>query len=254
MSDARKIQEGAEWTPDDYGTDSDYRATPSDPPERSRPLSGIERTIALHRAACRDDLEGVHSASQRTPPVAYQRTERDGLVADDRPLVYFVDGRYIEVPDSATQSTQVGMPMSGRMYRYVSGPSPETPWSAALMRLRAHCRKEHRRRYHSVEKHWNGSLCHQMVIYVVIRGWSVQNAAAILDYDNPEPILRDAFAFMEDQIDDFRRKQEQRALESEGHALTCACGHSWSRHDNPATMFACASCECGRYRAESKAA
>ena len=53
MSDARKIQEGAEWTPDDYGTDADYRATPSGPPERARPLSGIERTERGRRVDAR---------------------------------------------------------------------------------------------------------------------------------------------------------------------------------------------------------
>ena len=195
----------------------------------------LDDTIALHRNLYRDDLF-IDRLVQRQPPTSL---DLNTGVLDQEP------------------AAAIGMTISGRLLRYVSHPEgygSDFPWSKALWLLRGWCRREHRRRYHSTERHWNGSLCHQMVIYVVIRGWSVQNAAAILDYDNPEPILRDAFTFMEDTMDDFRRKQEQRARESEGHALTCACGHSWSRHDNPATMFACASCECGRYRAESKAA
>ena len=193
----------------------------------------LDDTIALHRNLYRDDLF-IDRLVQRQPPTSL---DLNTGVLDQEP------------------AAAIGMTISGRLLRYVSHPEgygSDFPWSKALWLLRSWCRREHR--YHMTPRHWNGSLCHQLVIFVVIRGWSVQNAAAILAYDNPEPILRDAFTFMEDTMDDFRRKQEQRARESEGHALTCACGHSWSRHDNPATMFACASCECGRYRAESKAA
>lgn len=195
----------------------------------------LEQTIELHRNLYRDDT-WIERLVQRQPPTTLDA--HTGML-DQEP------------------ADAVGMSMSARLLRYVSHPEgygSDFPWSKALWLVRSWCRRTHRRRYHSTETHWNGSLCHQMVVYVVIRGWSVQNAAAILGYDNPEPILRDAFQYIEETMDDFRRKQEQRAREAEGHAMTCACGHSWSRHDNPVTTFACATCECGRYRAESKAA
>jgi hypothetical protein len=151
----------------------------------------------------------------------------------------------------------VGMTMSGALLRRLGHPEgygAAHPWMKALWLTRSWCRRQHRRRYHSVERQWDGALCQQMVRFVVIRGWSVQNAGLILDYTDPETILRESFDYIETTIDDFRRKAEQRQRESEGHALTCACGHSWSRHDNPVTMFACATCECSRYRAEDRRA
>lgn len=213
-------------------------------------------SIEDHRAMYRAELD--FNPSQRTPPVAYtyDSTER-AMVPDDRPLVYFVDGRYVEVPDSATQSTQVGMPMSGRMYRYVAGPTLETPWATALGELRAWCRRNHR--YHMTPKHWRGSLCWQLVFLTVIGKplgdgpATIQDAAAILQYDNPEPILREAFDFIEKRIDDARKKAEKRAREDRGLFLLCQCGHDWPHHDNPATTFACAACDCRRYNAKQAA-
>lgn len=172
----------------------------------------LDKAIEWHRNTYRGELN--FAPTQRTPPVAYQYSPTEGRVPDDRPLVYFVEGEYVEVPDSATQSTQVGMPMSGRMYRYLSGPTPETPWAASWRHLRTECRRRHR--HHRGPRHWNGSLCHQLVGFVIVRGWSVRNVAQILEYDNPEPVLRSAFAFMEQTIDDYRAKAERRAREEEG--------------------------------------
>jgi hypothetical protein len=158
----------------------------------------LEDTIAWHRAAYKDDTH-ISRLVQRQPPTTLDLNT----------------GTLHQEPAAA-----VGMTMSARLLKYVSHPEgygADFPWSKALWNLRGWCRKEHRRRYHSVELHWDGSLCHQMVKFVVIREWSVPNAAAILDYDDPEPILRDAFAYMEQRIDDFRRQAERRERELEGH-------------------------------------
>jgi hypothetical protein len=148
------------------------------------------------------------------------------------------------------------MPMSGKMLRYLQGPATtETPWAAALKMLRAWCRRNHR--YHMTPKHWRGSLCWQLV-YMTVVGKplgdgpaSIHEAASILQYDNPEPVLREALQYIEDRIDDFRASAEKRAREDEGQALICVCGHPWSRHDDPATMFRCTACTCRRYNADS---
>jgi hypothetical protein len=195
----------------------------------------LEQAIETHRELYRSD------------------TYIDRLVARQPPTTLDLNTGILHVEDG----TRIGMTMSGRLLKYVGHPEgygADFPWSKALWLVRSWCRREHRRRYHSVEKHWDGSLCHQLVKYVVIRGWSVENAGRIMGYDNPEPLLREAFQFIEDRMDDFRARAEQRAKEDEGRALTCRCGHSWSRHENPATMFRCVSCECHRYHADAKAA
>ena len=97
----------------------------------------LERTIADHRAMMRDELD--FNPTQRTPPVAYTWSEAErALVPDDRPLVINpLTAEEQEIPDSATQSTQVGLPMSGRLLRYLQGPTADTPWASALKSLRA---------------------------------------------------------------------------------------------------------------------
>ena len=158
----------------------------------------LEQTIILHRNLYRDDTH-ISRLVQRQPPTTLDLNT----------------GTLHQEPAAA-----VGMTMSARLLKYVSHPEgfgSEFPWSRALYSLRGWCRREHRRRYHSTEKHWDGSLCHQMVKYVVIRGWSVQNAAAILDYDDPEPILRDAFDYIERRMEDFRVQAERKEREIDGH-------------------------------------
>jgi hypothetical protein len=217
----------------------------------------LEQAIETHRAMFRDELD--FSPSQSRPPVAYKYQRGEGMVPDDSPLVINpLSADEIVVPDSATQSTQVGMPMSGRMLRYLQGPTADTPWATALGMMRAWCRRNHR--YHMTPKHWRGSLCWQLV-YMTVVGKPLGNgpatiheAARILQYDNPEPVLREALQYIEDRMDDFRAQAERRAREDEGQALICVCGHPWSRHDDPATMFRCTACTCRRYNANSKAA
>lgn len=161
-------------------------------------MTPLEQSIALHRELYRSDL----------------LIER--LVARQPPTTLDVNTGELHVEPGAA----VGMTMSGRLLRYVSHPEgygSDFPWSKALWHLRGWCRRNHRRRYHAAERHWNGSLCHQLVIYVVIKGWSAQNAGQILAYDNPEPVLREAFGFIEVKMDDFRRAAEMRERELQGH-------------------------------------
>ena len=183
-------------------------------------MTNLEHTIALHRSLYRDELD--FSPSQRTPPVAYHYKGGE-MVPDDRPLVInALTPDEIIVPDEATQSTHVGMPMSSRMYRYLAGPSPQTPWSAALASLRSHCRKNHPYHRGPTVPYWRGSLCHQLVYMTVVTKplgggpATITEAAQILRYDAPEPVLRAALEHIERTMDDYRVKQEKRAREDAG--------------------------------------
>lgn len=202
----------------------------------------LQDTIQLHRDLYRKDIH------------------IDRLVSRQPPTTLDVNTGQLHVEDG----TRVGMNMAGRLLKYLSHPEgygADFPWSKAWWKLRVECRRRHRhhrgqvfvRRDGKEVDLWNGSLCHELVAFVVAREYSVYNAAQILLYDNPEPVLRYAFGFMEATLDDFRREQERLAKEDEGHALTCGCGHAWSRHDDPATMFRCTDCSCQRYNAAKAA-
>lgn len=209
----------------------------------------LDARILDHRAMLRDELN--FSPSQRTPPVAYTWERGEGMVPDDRPLVYFVDGRYIEVPDSATQSTQVGMPMSSRMYRYLAGPSPETPWAVSLRKLRTWCRANHPTHYGPDVRHWRGSLCWQMVFLTVVGKplgdgpASAWEAARILRYDAPEPVLRMAFDYMEREMDEMRAAAERKSREDAGLHDAAVREPEWDHHSVPGLH----QLECPRCRA-----
>lgn len=66
-----------------------------------------------------------HTTAHR-PPVAYTRDEKEKvMVPDDRPIEVFEPGSEFmvirqSVPDSATQSTQVGVPISSRLMRLLT--------------------------------------------------------------------------------------------------------------------------------------
>jgi hypothetical protein len=158
----------------------------------------LEARITLHRDLYRAD------------------TYIDRLVARQPPTTLDLNTGALHVEDG----TRIGMTMSGRLLRYLSHPEgygTDFPWSRALYRLRYQCRREHPYHRAGDRPYWRGSLCHQLVRFVIIEGWSVQNAAEILRYDNPEPVLRVALDFIEQGIDDARRKAEKRAREDEGH-------------------------------------
>ena len=203
-------------------------------------MTNLERTIADHRAMMREELD--FNPTQRTPPVAYtwSDTER-ALVPDDRPLVINpLSPDEQEIPDSATQSTQVGMPMSGRMLRYLQGPTADTPWASALKSLRAECRRKHPYHRAADAPFWRGSLCWQLTYLVIVgkpRGGgpaTIEEAAGILRYDNPEPILRYALTYIEEVMDSYRRKAEKRAREEDGHGPGAVPNYvNQQRHDQP---------------------
>ena len=185
-------------------------------------MTALEHLIADHRAAYRSELD--FNPTQRTPPVAYTwDKEQRTMVPDDRPLVINpLSPDEQEIPDSATQSTQVGMPMSGRMLRYLQGPTADTPWASALKSLRAECRRKHPYHRSAEAPYWRGSLCWQLTFLVIVgkpKGGgpaTIQEAAAILRYDNPEPVLRYALTYIEQCMDDYRRKAEKRERELAG--------------------------------------
>lgn len=159
-------------------------------------MTALAASIEDHRAMYKADLLIPKLVSRQPPTTLDPHT-----------------GELHVEPGAAT-----GMPMSGRLLKYLGHPEgygADFPWSKAWNRLRTECRRRHR--HHRGPKHWNGSLCHQLVAYVIVQGWSVHNAAQILDYDNPEPVLRSAFSFMESTIDDYRAKAERRAREEAGH-------------------------------------
>ena len=198
-------------------------------------MTALEHLIADHRAAYRSDLLISRMVSRQPPTTLDLNT-----------------GELESEPADAN-----GMNLSAALIRLLGHPEGygmHHPWLKALWLMRSWCRRAHRRRYHSTEEAWEGSLCHRMVYLVIVEGWHPRRAGLMLNYTDPEAILRDAFRFLEETLDDFRRQQEQRAKEDEGRQLTCICGHSWSRHDNPAAMFRCGSCTCTRYNADAKAA
>jgi hypothetical protein len=199
-------------------------------------MTALEQAIELHRELYRSD------------------TYIDRLVARHPPTSLDLNTGLLDEEPAAA----IGMNMAGRLLKYVSHPEgygSDFPWSKALWHLRGWCRRNHR--YHMTPKHWRGSLCWQLV-YMTVVGKplgdgpaTVHEAARILQYDNPEPVLREALQYIEDRMDDFRAQAERRAREDEGQALICVCGHPWSRHDDPATMFRCTACTCRRYNADS---
>lgn len=193
----------------------------------------LDDTIHLHRCLYYDDLH-IERLVSRQPPTSLDLNT----------------GVLHQEPGAAT-----GMPMSARLLKYVSHPEgygSDFPWSKALWRLKLHCRKEHPYHRAADRPYWRGSLCWQLVTFTVCRNWSVQNAAEILRYDNPEPVIRQALEFMEQHIDKARARQERKAQEDRGLFLLCRCGHDWHHHDRPAERFSCGACSCRRYEAEKQ--
>ena len=157
----------------------------------------LDDTIALHRNLYRDDLF-IDRLVQRQPPTSL---DLNTGVLDQEP------------------AAAIGMTVAGRLLRYVSHPEgygSDFPWSKALYRLKFDCRKEHPYHRAADRPYWRGSLCWQLVTFVIMRGFSVQNAAEILRYDNPEPVLREALQAIEDSMDHARARAELRQRDDEG--------------------------------------
>jgi hypothetical protein len=164
----------------------------------------IADRIEDHRALYRADLEIQQITS--APRVGSHRATRPPTTFD------YGKAAWIQEPADAN-----GMNLSGRMVKYLGHPEgygSSFPWSKGWWLLRGHCRRSHR--YHLTPPHWRGALCWQLVNLTIVQGMSVYNAARVTQYDNPEPLLNDAFDFIEAEIDKQRAKQEQRAREDAG--------------------------------------
>jgi hypothetical protein len=138
------------------------------------------------------------------------------LVSRQPPTTLDLNTGQLHVEDG----TRSGMTISGRLLKYLGHPEgygADFPWSRAHWLSRHWCRRSHEFHRAADRPYWRGSLCHQLVRFVIIEGWSVQNTAKILRYDHPEPVLRGAFDFIEQTIDDARDRAEKRRNEELGH-------------------------------------
>lgn len=171
--------------------------------EASAPLSA---TIALHRGLARDDAY-IEKLVSHQPPTTFD---------------------YEKAGWDQHEAAIIGMNMSARLYRYVEAPSGgEFPWRAGFRRLRRHCRNHHRPYHMGSDVPWyRGSLCQESVRLTVLGPekrtakldgpLSVHDASQLLRYDHLEPVLREAFAYIEAAMSDFRARAERRAREETG--------------------------------------
>lgn len=158
----------------------------------------IDDQIALHRELYRDDYNVPKLVSSQPPTTMDLNT-----------------GALFQEPAAA-----IGMTVSGPMLRRIGHPEgfgSHHPWSSGLWRLRYHCRRNHPFHRASDRPYWRGSLCHQLVVFTIMRDYSLLQASGILRYNHPEPVLREALSFIEQTMDDFRAKAEKRERELAGH-------------------------------------
>jgi hypothetical protein len=199
----------------------------------------LDFLVEFHRNLRRDDLS-IERMVARQPPTS--RDPNTGIVTQH-------------------DATATGMNMSARLYRFVeSAPISEFPWHGAFRMLRVECRRRHTFHRGSDVPYWRGSLCQEFVRLVVIGPekrlstgpLSIRQAAMILRYDNPEPVVRYAFAYIEAAMDQARARAERRAREDEGQALICKCGHAYSRHGGVVEGWRCGydNCGCQQYLAD----
>lgn len=169
-------------------------------PERGRMTDQALALLAAvdqHRSMYRDDIR-IERLVARQPPLTVdpntgQRHQEDG--------------------------TRVGMTLSGRLLRYLGHPEgygDAFPWSKALWRLRVECRRNHPYHRGPTVPYWRGSLCHQLVMFTVVRGWSIENTRRILRADNAESVLLAALRWLEEDMDRARELAERRAREDAG--------------------------------------
>ena len=194
----------------------------------------LEATIEQHRGMFRDEL-AVRMVARQPPTTLDLNT-----------------GQLDSEPAAA-----IGMTVSGPLLRRIGHPEGYGqlfPYAKALWLLKVECRRSHPQHRDSKRPYWRGSLCHEAVLAVVVGTrlgpLTPKQAAGVLKVDDLDALLLRCFRFLEQTMDDFRRKAERRAREDEGMQLVCRCGHSWSRHNNPATMFRCSDDDgCSRYQA-----
>ena len=136
----------------------------------------LDALIAEHRQRFREDIR-IDRLVSRQPPTTL---DHEG------------------VPDPE-QGTKTGMPMSGRLLRYLGHPEgygESFPWSKAWWLLKNECFKEHPSHRAWVRPYWRGSLCWQLVKLVIIGGEkrsegprTPEQAAQILKIGNADKLL-----------------------------------------------------------------
>lgn len=185
----------------------------------------LEEQIDLHRELYRDSTRLDRLVSRQPPLTRYDSNDW----TEGTPVRYGSDNEYVIEP-----AARIGMSMAGAMIRRLSdSPGAMFPWPTALYRLRYACRREHPYHRAADRPYWRGSLCHQLVVFTVIREWSIENAAKILRYDRPEPTLRYAFGYIEASIDEARRKAERRQREETSGPGAVPLPVHEQRHDQP---------------------
>lgn len=154
--------------------------------------------IDLHRELYRADLS-IERLVSRTPPTSMDPNT----------------GELHEEPAART-----GMAMSGRLLRYLGHPEAHAqafPWSFGLWRMKGRCRRAHPQHRSIDRPYWRGSLCWSLAMFVIVRGYSLDNAALILQVDRDvEQTLTTALHLIEDAIDEQRARAERRAREDAG--------------------------------------
>lgn len=178
-------------------------------------MSALDDQIEWHRAEYRNDVRVEKLVSSQPPTTMDLNT-----------------GALFQEPAAA-----IGMTISGPLLRRIGHPEgfgSHHPWSSGLWRLRHHCRRNHPYHRAADRPYWRGSLCHQLVVFTILRGYTLVEAAGILRYDSPDAVLREALTFIEDTIDDFRAKAEKRERELQGHGPGAVPAYRVEqRHDQP---------------------
>ena len=160
-----------------------------------RPAYDLAATLALHRALYEDECRIPRLVSRQPPVIRNDVGERE------------------------SQWTHTGMPTSGLLHRRIFEKSPGEmfPWVTAFAALRVHCRRHHPAHRAADRPYWRGALCHQVVRFCVIEGWTPEQAAVVLRLDyGMEALLRSAFSVIEQHIDEQRARAEQREKHDRG--------------------------------------
>lgn len=165
--------------------------------EAAAPLVDMGALITLHREAYLADLYIPRLVTHQPPTTLDLQT----AVLDEEP------------------AAAIGMTISGLLLRRLGSPADygaAFPWAKAYWLLRSWCRRNHAEHRGAERPYWRGALCYQSVRLTVIEEWSVLNTATVLRHDELEPVLRDAFGFIERSIDRARQLAEKREHEDAG--------------------------------------
>lgn len=124
-------------------------------------------------------------------------------------------------------AARTGMAMSARLLRRLGHPEgfgQVFPWSSALWRMKAWCRRSHPQHRSAERPYWRGSLCWMAVKLVVVgaeAGYigplSPSRAAGVLRIDRIEEVLAGAFRQIESEMNEAQARAEKREAMLEKH-------------------------------------